>query len=108
MTTPATAQHTPGPWNIVNTNDDYKRLQIHADSSLVVALVTDVDDQPQRYPRHIRDANARLIAEAPAMRDAIESAFFLLGRLGANADTQHPGRAEWERLRALLARIEGR
>ena len=45
------------------------------------------------------------VEELRAMARAAHVARFLeLGRAGANADLKHPHRAEWERLRAIIAR----
>ena len=99
MTTTPTAQHTPGPWNVVDTSDDRKRLQIHADAAslIIVASVHSVHDR-------IGQANARLIAAAPEMLAEI------LAALAEHAAEQHMGGdcpcEVCERRRALLARIE--
>lgn len=80
MTSPKTnATHTPGPWSVVDTRDDRRRLQIHHDSApIVIASVHDSDDRvgAQRRDGISREAyaNARLIAAAPDLLAALEAA----------------------------------
>ena len=100
MTTPATAQHTPGPWT---AHDD------DGTGTLPCVLSERVNAGGNFYVAQCNVyADARLIALAPEMAAEIESTFFALGRLGANGDIRHPCRPLWEKLRSLLARIEGR
>jgi len=54
-----------------------------------------------------REANARLLVEAPDLFDALVNASFAMSRAGAYADTNHPLRQAWEEARAVIARIEG-
>jgi hypothetical protein len=51
-------------------------------------------------------ANAHLIAAAPELLAALESAFLALGSVGGNT-WGGPFRAEWEQARAALAKAEG-
>lgn len=70
--TSALAQHTPGPWRVVehpHETDDGVRLRvIGADSRHVASCETVLDVRSTSAESH---ANARLIAEAPALLAAL-------------------------------------
>lgn len=46
-------------------------------------------------------------AAAPDMLDALQTAFFAMGRAGANASLDHPLREAWEAARAAIAKATG-
>jgi hypothetical protein len=71
--TNASAMHTPGPWLISTPNsNEYTRgvhgAQIGDDFSFVICDLAD-----DGYPEHEREANARLIAAAPALAEACKT-----------------------------------
>lgn len=101
-------KHTPGPW-VATAVSEYE-WSIHnanghpAPHALVIAPNGDL-------LRRMRSrANARLIAAAPEMLEALEIAFLALGREGGNAvGTSVPGvRDAWLKARAAIARAEGK
>ena len=54
-------------------------------------------------PLHVSiGAFRRLSSARNILASAITEQFFDAGRAGANADTKHPRRAEWEALRAAI------
>lgn len=62
------AQHTPGPWSI---DWNISRLDIHAGGRLVATLRRSTRDGPPTYDDAEAKANARLIAAAPEMLEAL-------------------------------------
>ena len=70
MTTTKTAQHTPGPWSLQKYTFGYDIRGPHGED-LGSVNVSDGADEPEFYPA---DANARLIAEAPALLEVLKAA----------------------------------
>ena len=67
-------RHTPGPWKLDENSGDYRIL---GGPYAVQHLVAEV--MPTKRPQDgLATANARLIAAAPEMKDAIESALHLV------------------------------
>lgn len=97
----AAAKHTPGPWEIVQecTNS----LDIIAEETCVCSINTEEDLLPDDCEER---ANARLIAAAPELLEALTYILMSVGRLGANADVNHPYRGAWEAARAAIAKTE--
>lgn len=63
------AQHTPGPWKATALHGDSKRAVTNADNVLVADCYADTHEDlglPVEYK-----ANARLIAAAPDLLDAV-------------------------------------
>ncbi len=87
--------HTPGPWrvNIADATDGSRWVQVHTDRT-----ETPEEDVAQA----IGEANARLIAAAPALRDALERCvtYFKLRNLGMAADHVE------DAARAALAKVK--
>lgn len=85
-------KHTPGPWRIVRDSDRILNIRgpLYSDrSSISIADIADVTD---------RDENARLIAAAPELREALETAPPAPTLLSANAaDTWFEVYREWRR-----------
>lgn len=122
------AKHTPGPWRFLEVEDhasaenSCRPLTICGPSDDDLASVYSSDDSTVSISREEAVANARLIAAAPEMRDAIKEklaaddamlAFILNARpseLGEEEwDRQHKtrcdrGRAATEALRAALSK----
>jgi hypothetical protein len=102
-----TSQHTPGPWSsdtdayVVNNSDE-----VLADVFYIESHSPDLD------PRLIRKANARLIAAAPDMLEALEDVLPWLQKaeaegVFANCAAPQGGRRAIERARAAIARATG-
>lgn len=97
------AQIMPAPWHV-----GYMRLvPEHGGGNHLAVLAADTPTDgrighpvcvlsPLAEATPIDKANARLIASAPVMRDALWTLRADLGRMGANADTNHPMRGMWE------------
>ena len=71
--------HTPGPWGIYTPEHDVTAWDEEADQTVTVAIMA--DDEPNKT----REANARLIATAPDLLEALQS---LLASL-ENIDFSH-------------------
>lgn len=70
-TTPATASaHTPGPWRVWNNGKGYY-LSICASAHRNLATVMQRDNRPESFDE--RTANARLIAAAPDLLEALKT-----------------------------------
>lgn len=92
------AQHTPGPWEVWPYGDP--RV---VNSEIGWTIYTIEDPAPADLPTHL--ANARLIAAAPDMKEALTWA---LAELEGRASYSEPGQRDrcLERVRAALAKSE--
>lgn len=105
------AKHTPGPWHVSEPAADRQEafaFSIRGQSGWAIAEVC-------KWP-NASAANARLIAEAPAMRDALETfadGFAVLhsalkqSNYAADATFMRAWLDTFAEARALLARIDG-
>ena len=68
------AAHTPGPWNFSASFDSVERRVKHGDNPpLVWAIASGINSaHPDYMPRAEQIANARLIAAAPELLDALD------------------------------------
>ena len=89
-----TTKHTPGPWAIRDDNED-GAVSIVGSSQIVLARVRTATVEPG-------DANARLIAAAPELLDALQSMVsqFPEAELRADPDLH----ASVKRARAAIAK----
>ena len=95
-------QHTPGPWHICEVSAALNRSPLIRDAQ-GMALAETFRPNNSQASQINRDANARLIAAAPEILDA-------LAEMLADADTlQEPYRNEavCERARAAIAKATG-
>lgn len=70
-------QHTPGQWRVHQpTTSDGRLLILHPDGERIIAVCSEGYNSPRTgpIPDEERIANARLIAAAPALLDALKSA----------------------------------
>lgn len=68
------SKHTPGPWTDVSVDGSY--WGVYSSSGDVVAQAQQIrpmKDDPTQIERH---ANARLIAAAPELLEALEAAYY--------------------------------
>lgn len=103
-------KHTPGPWRITRNPADHPMPaqisgQFHPDTGhrghvCNVFVHEDNRDSTER-------ANARLIAAAPEMLEALNEALFAMGYAGANANIKHPQRRQWEMARNAIIKALG-
>jgi len=61
-------EHTPGNWRIQNASDTYNRYQIEANGWGIILRCEDTSNESQ--------ANARLIAAAPELLEALRSLYY--------------------------------
>jgi hypothetical protein len=82
-------KHTPGPWSDVKHTFDadanHWTVEVHANSGFIFDLVRECEEEDE-YNEHI--ANARLIAAAPELLDALET---LLEEFVNRMDVDYPG-----------------
>lgn len=91
--------YTPGPWE-ADTKDS-PALVLGPDGRVVATLRGPTTNHPDRYPRKARDANARLIAAAPELLEAVEMV------LTASEDGGDMDDIGWDQLRAAFAKAKG-
>lgn len=95
-------KHTPGPWSVNATPQSSNQNWVVLDSApghhkRVCAVYSSNDE-----------ADARLIAESPAMLASLTEAIDLVPRISED-DPMSPALAEWCRgIKAIVARIEGK
>ena len=91
-------QYTPGSWQVDDSRERFRNTVIHRNGSLIAKIPNVI------YPNSVdREANARLIAAAPELLEALQEAL-------NDAETmQEPYRNEaiCERMRAAIAKAEG-
>lgn len=92
------AEHTPGPWKF---EDEYVRVEIGEDKGEPIA---DPYCRPtsETNPGEM-EANARLIASAPELLEALGSAVSMLEGLGMDDG----GNPDMDALRAAIAKAKG-
>jgi hypothetical protein len=103
---PSTASHTPGPWRVEWPTQPDAMSEVFAPSPPGDAYpwrVAYVMRDSNKHQQPIDDANARLIAAAPELLEALKEVYTLTGE-------NHPARAPavWERARLTIAKAEGR
>lgn len=86
--------HTPGPWKIIDWDEDYIAITDHVQDYGVCRL-----EEVSSETRAVMQANARLIAACPEMFAALETALKTL-RIGGHYDTalaveRALAKAEW-------------
>jgi hypothetical protein len=96
------ATHTPGPWTISERDPQRDQFYVFGTDftgqDYPVATVTSCDDPDQH------DANARLIAAAPELLDALKNLrAMVIGEHGASAYSNVNG----ERADAVIRKAEG-
>lgn len=89
-------QHTPGPWTVNEIGGTDARTQFLGPDGALNFEVWDA----------ITDADAHLIAAAPDLLAALESAFVAFGKAGGNT-LSGPFRREWEECRSAIAKARG-
>jgi hypothetical protein len=102
--------HTPGPWT--DQSIDHSQWGVYDARGRVVAQAQQIKPLPEDLKQVERTANARLIAAAPELLEALEEAENALAdyvqtieKTGASLNY---GRAVLLRARAAIAKAEGR
>lgn len=95
-------KHTPGPWKIMPIHADDYRSTVMAGGEYGQYVAT-VNLRQTDMTRTEQEANARLIAESPAMYDACISVHDII-----NSYSHMPAiKIACEKLQAVINRIEG-
>jgi hypothetical protein len=114
-------KHTPGPWTLQelethhNGYADWHTFAVRSPANVCLAIVGTVDHhEPERIP-----ANARLMAAAPDLLEALDVALLHIermvcesGRTGTEAEkwgniAEPPSSKDMEAIRAAIARAGG-
>jgi len=107
-----TTKHTPGPWRTIESTDKTMRTVVGPDfpgqgyiADVNLCRTNDAQDVDG-------EANARLIAAAPAMYEALQDAYEKLCYLAPDKFDDEEHAANWQRdlstMLAALAQAEGR
>lgn len=92
--------HTPGPWEAIKVDDDLQQFGIVAAKQPMGARMNDICAVWLRGGKKKTEANARLIAAAPELLDALQAVVSDL-ELGA-----HP-HLHIDQIRAAIAKATG-
>jgi hypothetical protein len=104
------AEYTPGPWEIDDTApNSYLRIIGNIDGDAyddgsprhIYTHVCDVLDNEQE------EANARLIAAAPELLDALEESILAMQKVYDQSEMAHVVMDELERAKAVIAKARG-
>jgi hypothetical protein len=97
----ADTQHTPGPWDVYY-DDDGVEIRAGVDGGDVMGMFIHGEEM---------DANARLIASAPALLEALEYALAdlegIMPEYEPSGDREHPGWQTIEDIKAAIAKAKG-
>ena len=98
--------HSPGPWSVQGDRDDeVQELHVMQDSTMDAEIAV---LYPQFGCASADIADARLIAAAPDLLEAANSAYLLLRRSGRDRSRGRPGRREVEALlRSAIQKAQG-
>ena len=96
-----TTQHTAGPWRIARQTPTERRILVTKDGERVLACCSTGYESPRKgpIPKEERMANARLIAAAPTMLDALRTALQAIGDTYDARDNDEQG----EMVRDIIA-----
>ena len=97
-------KHTPGPWRAVGFHGDKTWLHVQADYDGEVHEICDLDEPAGGRSPRLKEADARLIAAAPEMYDALLG---VLPFLDAATGDDDAIREQYERIEDVLAKAEG-
>lgn len=107
------SKHTPGSWKIEQLPGN-QSIEVQGEDGGMVAMVwSGIKGRQGIEVAPIIEANARLIAAAPELLEALEQAFVALGRAGGNtigmgaevnAFAKQEIRKAWETARAAIAK----
>ena len=100
------AKHTPGPWVVKSTDEDINTKTIIDSDEFWIAKVLNFN----RASDDIREsqANANLIAAAPAMYEALQALLALIGDEDLPDNGELSGASICDFARSALAQAEGR
>ena len=105
-------QHTPGPWAIAYmSQSDYTHLYITHDSQTRSQIIADlhcpvsINSEGETYSNENKQANARLIAAAPELLEALEACERYIH--ATMSDDNLAGIHEADFARAAIAKAKG-
>jgi len=96
-------QHTPGPWKLIDSDDGGFWITCENGPDIIHAGQLEYGEPGTR-----EEANARLIAQAPAMLEALREALFYVTFTNTTAYNQERQEATYQKCKAILAQIEGK
>ena len=97
------SKHTPGPWKVSLTDD----TTVIAPDNSVIAEIDGDYNQPDLWP--IMEANARLIAAAPELLEALKDCIKRLRKCALhNGNSEDAVNAMCEQFDTAIAKVEGR
>lgn len=99
------AKHTPGPWRFDDSGAIVRLFPIGDMSGCMAIAYGITGKHPDYMPQAEQHANARLIAAAPELLDALRATVAALEASGDGANLEMPSPA-LDNARALLARLE--
>ena len=100
------AKHTPGPWAV--DENDHQWITADCDGLIVAEIPYGEGEETDRH-HEINDANARLIAAAPELLEALRD----MVRINQNKEGYFRGHSHaesgsvYEQARAAIAKAEG-
>ncbi len=109
-------KHTPGPWTVSEGNSILSTLDGEQVQIAIMSRTSWMGNLSQREFdlsakfRSFKDEDARLIAEAPAMYEALKSLLATIEGAMLEDDPQAATQMEWtawDDVRQLISRIEG-
>ena len=106
---PAPRQHTPGPWSLSPSFDRVERRVQHGDNPpLVWGIASGINSaHPDHMPRAEQIANARLIASAPELLEALEELERLTVWVGGQNPVHDAIESAKRKARAAIASAKG-
>lgn len=103
-------QHTLAPWYVMKPGDSRSPWLDRIEGAIGIASAPagwGLTVAAIPACNLLAERDARLMAAAPDMLDALQTAFFAMGRAGANASLDHSLREAWEAARAAIAKATG-
>lgn len=96
------AQHTPGPWTVVDNSWETSTVYSHDGHGVIAECPIDssVDELTQDHLEAVKEANARLIAVAPELLEALQ---VMVADFGDYPASERPCRA-FDLARAAIAK----
>ena len=91
--------HTPGPWKVKSR--DATRHKIVGGGGTIATIIS-----TSKHPPKVKEANARLIAAAPALLEACQFALDKLNRMTTDEFSKGGDKATREKLEQVLAQVE--
>lgn len=99
------AQHTPGPWSVTNNNWETSTVYGRDGETIAACQINSIVTEDTQYEfEAIKEANARLIAAAPELLEALEHLLKVRTREGVKPQSRDAAEAK---SRAAIAKATG-